>query len=117
MLNQRIKTFSKLLTNSTKDIWLRNVHNASDRLEVYGANGSPYTKKVKSALRYKQIPFNYYHLMPGNFMGDWEKRGFGHIKAKVGLKKVKINCNPTLHREDPLQTFILVSQKNLEYVS
>ena len=85
MLHQRIKTFSKLLSNSRRELWPRSVHNASDRIEVFGANGSPYTKKVMSALRYKQIPFNFYHLMPGNFMGDWEKRGFSHIKAKVGL--------------------------------
>jgi len=83
MLQQRIRTFSKLLSNASKDLCARSVHTASDRVEVYGANGSPYTKKVKSALRYKQIPFNFHHLMPGNFMGDWDEKGLGHIKAKV----------------------------------
>ena len=66
----------------------RRVHNTSERVEVYGANGSPYTKKVKSALRYKQIPFNFYHLMPGDFSGDWEERGLGHIKPKVCLTSI-----------------------------
>ena len=85
MLHQRIKTVSKLLSNASKDLCARSVHTGSDRVEVYGANGSPYTKKVKSALRYKQIPFNFHHLMPGNFMGDWGEKGLGHIKAKVGF--------------------------------
>ena len=56
---------------------------SSDWLELHGANGSPYTKKVASALRYKRIPFTFHHLMPGNFQGDWEEKGFGNIKPKV----------------------------------
>ena len=52
-------------------------------VSVHGANGSPYTRKLMSALRYKHVPFTFHHLMPGNVMGDWEDRGFGHIKPKV----------------------------------
>ena len=51
-------------------------------LELHGANGSPYTRKVMSALRYKHVPFTYHQLMP---MGDWDAKGFGHIKPKVSL--------------------------------
>ena len=53
-------------------------------LQLYGANGSPYTRKVMAALRYKHLPFTYHQLMPGDFMGDWDDKGLGHIKPKVG---------------------------------
>ena len=52
-------------------------------MSVHGGQGSPYTRKVQSALRYKQIPFTSHTLMPGDMMGDWEERGFGEIKPKV----------------------------------
>ena len=52
-------------------------------LQLYGANGSPYTRKVMSALRYKHVPFTYHQLMPGNMGGDWEDKGLGHIKPQV----------------------------------
>jgi hypothetical protein len=52
--------------------------------EWVSVQGSPYTRKVQSALRYKQIPFTQHSLMPDNMMGDWEERGFGNIKPKVG---------------------------------
>ena len=52
-------------------------------LQLHGANGSPYTRKVMSALRYKHVPFTFHQLMPGDFMGDWNDKGFGHIKPKV----------------------------------
>lgn len=55
-------------------------------VQLHGANGSPYTKKVASALRYKQIPFTFHQLMPGDFQGDWEEKGFGHIKPKVSSR-------------------------------
>jgi len=64
---------SRGYANESKDKWV----------SLYGANGSPYTRKVMSALRYKQIPFTFHHLMPGNLMGDWEEKGLGHIKPKV----------------------------------
>ena len=54
-------------------------------LQLHGANGSPYTRKVMSALRYKHLAFTYHQLMPGDFMGDWDDKGFGHIKPKVGI--------------------------------
>ena len=55
----------------------------SDWVAVNGMLGSPYTRKLMSALRYKHVPFTFHHLMPGNVMGDWEDRGFAHIKPKV----------------------------------
>jgi len=59
-------------------------NDSTDKLvSLYGANGSPYTRKVMSALRYKHIPFTFQHLMPGNLMGDWDAKGLGHIKPKV----------------------------------
>ena len=61
----------------------RSLHSSSEWVSLHGVNGSPYTKKVQAGLRYKQIPFTYHQLMPNNFNGDWEERGFGHIKPKV----------------------------------
>ena len=52
-------------------------------LEVHGGYGSPYTRKVQAALRYKQLPFSNHQLMPGNLTGDWDERGFSDIKPKV----------------------------------
>ena len=73
----------KILATSSKCI-SRSVQTASsDWVSLHGANGSPYTKKVQTALRYKQIPFTFHQLMPNNFNGDWEEKGFGHIKPKV----------------------------------
>merc|ERR1719495_521852 len=57
-------------------------------VSLHGGNGSPYTRKVMSALRYKQIPFSQHTLMPGNMLGDWEEKGFGHIKPKVKQKLI-----------------------------
>jgi len=56
---------------------------SSEWVDLYGGYGSPYTRKVQSALRYKKIPFAQHMLMPGDMMGDWEEKGFGHIKPKV----------------------------------
>ena len=62
----------------------RGVHSSStDWVSLHGVNGSPYTKKVQAALRYKQIPATFHQLMPNNFNGDWEEKGFGDIKPKV----------------------------------
>jgi len=52
-------------------------------LEVHGGYGSPYTRKVQAALRYKQLPFSNHQLMPGNLTGDWDEKGFSDIKPKV----------------------------------
>merc|ERR1711990_205159 len=52
-------------------------------LEVHGGYGSPYTRKVQAALRYKQLPFSNHQLMPGNLTGDWHEKGFSDIKPKV----------------------------------
>ena len=73
------------IPTSQKILLSRNLQTStsSDWLELHGANGSPYTKKVASALRYKRTPFTFHHLMPGNFQGDWEEKGFGGIKPKV----------------------------------
>ena len=68
---------------STSKCFSRSVQTASEWVSLHGANGSPYTKKVQTALRYKQIPFTFHQLMPNNFNGDWEEKGFGHIKPKV----------------------------------
>ena len=78
-------TFLKLLcSRRSKHEQLRFVTTDNPAwVQLHGANGSPYTKKVASALRYKQIPFTFHNLMPGDFQGDWEEKGFGHIKPKV----------------------------------
>ena len=55
----------------------------SEWVDLYGGFGSPYTRKVQSALRYKKIPFSQHTLMPWDMMGEWEEKGFGHIKPKV----------------------------------
>ena len=52
-------------------------------LEVHGGYGSPYTRKVQAALRYKHLPFSNHQLMPGNLTGDWDEKGFSDIKPKV----------------------------------
>ena len=77
MLTRRIiASTSKCLSRSVQT-------DGSEWVSLHGANGSPYTKKVQTALRYKQIPFTFHQLMPNNFNGDWEEKGFGHIKPKV----------------------------------
>ena len=68
--------------------------NSRSLVALHGGNGSPYTRKVMSALRYKQIPFSQHTLMPGNMLGDWEEKGFGHIKPKV--KQKWISCAKVL---------------------
>ena len=68
----------------------RSVHSGPDWVSLHGVNGSPYTKKVQTALRYKQIPFTFHQLMPNNFNGDWEDKGFGHIKPKVCDRNIQM---------------------------
>jgi len=55
----------------------------ADWVQVHGAHGSPYTRKVQAALRYKRVPFTSHSLMPGDINQDWAERGFGEIKPKV----------------------------------
>jgi len=55
----------------------------ANSVTVYGGYGSPYTRKVEAALRYKRVPFIRKDLMPGNITGDWDKLRLSHIKAKV----------------------------------
>ena len=74
---------TRRIIGSTSKCFSRSVRTASDWVSLHGANGSPYTKKVQTALRYKRIPFTFHQLMPNNFNGDWEEKGFGHIKPKV----------------------------------
>ena len=74
---------TRRIIGSTSKCFSRGVQTASDWVSLHGANGSPYTKKVQTALRYKRIPFTFHQLMPNNFNGDWEEKGFGHIKPKV----------------------------------
>ena len=74
---------TRRIIGSTSKCFSRSVQTASDWVSLHGANGSPYTKKVQTALRYKRIPFTFHQLMPNNFNGDWEEKGFGHIKPKV----------------------------------
>jgi len=76
----------RILNNSAKQLVLlrrANSSQASDWVSVYGMYGSPYTRKVQAALRYKQIPFTQHPLMPGNVKGDWDELGFSEIKPKV----------------------------------
>lgn len=78
----------KIFTEGSKFLQARGVsiskeENSRCLVSLHGGNGSPYTRKVMSALRYKQIPFSQHTLMPGNMLGDWEEKGFGHIKPKV----------------------------------
>lgn len=54
-----------------------------DHVTIYGAYGSPYTRKVESALRYKRVPVVKKHLMPGNLDGAWDALNMQHIKPKV----------------------------------
>ena len=42
------------------------------------------SRKVQAALRYKRVPFTTHDLMPGDMNGDWEDRGFGDVRPKVG---------------------------------
>lgn len=56
---------------------------SSGAVSLYGMYGSPYTRKVQAALRYKQVPFTLHQLMPGNVQGDWDELGFSDIKPKV----------------------------------
>lgn len=60
-------------------------------LELFGGYGSPYTRKVESALRYKRIPFIQRQLMPGNITGDWTEHGLDHIRPKV-IPVVRYPC-------------------------
>ena len=82
-----VRTVSRMLLRrivlSSSSWQTRSVHSGTDWVSLHGVNGSPYTKKVQTALRYKQIPFTFHQLMPNNFNGDWEDKGFGHIKPKV----------------------------------
>ena len=57
--------------------------------EIYGANGSPYSCKMRSYMRYKQIPFLWEKMQTIQGKSERDATGwpkiFSHIKSFFGF--------------------------------